>query len=517
LRSVIPKLEELSPEEKIGQLFVPGAYGTFMNATSPAFTRLERLVRELHVGGVIWFASNVFETAFLIRRLQKAARVPLLMSADLEAGIGMRFLDTTYWPQAMAIAATGDPDFAERAGRATAIEAKAIGINHVLAPVVDVNVNPDNPVINARSFGEDPQIVARYARAFIRGVQREGVLATAKHFPGHGDTHVDSHRSMPTLDVSRARLDEVELLPFRAAVEEGVASVMMGHLAVPALDPTGAPATISRPIIDVLRRDLGFKGLIVSDAFDMGGMTERFTPAEAAVRAIEAGEDQVLMSPDTEGSIAAARTRISPARIDEAVARILDAKRRVSFDVASDEEIFKIVDSKESRDLAAEIARRAITMVRQRPAAIPLRTNARVAIIVVSELAEAGSPLVEFEGEMQRRLTRAPELAFLDARATEASHAIDLSRRAEVTVVALAVRAKSGAGTIAVPRVAREAIEQMKNTIAISFGSPYLLRELARVDTYICAYGIQPPLQLAAAQALFGEIPMKGTLPVTIG
>jgi beta-N-acetylhexosaminidase len=520
---MLPRLTDLTLDEKIGQLFVPGANGTYMNATSVAYERLERFVKEKHVGGIIWFASNVYETAFLNRRLQAAARVPLLISADLEAGMGMRFIDTTYWPPAMAIAATGDPSFAERAGRAVAIEARAIGVNHILAPVCDVNVNPDNPVINARSFGEDPHEVARYTNAFIRGVQREGLLATAKHFPGHGDTHVDSHRSLPTLEVSRERLERVELVPFRAAIEEGVASVMAGHLAVPALDDSGAPATVSVEIIDgLLRRELGFQGLVVSDAFDMGGLTERFTPGEAAVRAVAAGEDQILVSPDVDAAISSVRAavvtgHIPLARIDDAVGHILEAKRRVPFSVATDDEIFEIVDSRESRELAAEIARRALTLVREGRGALPIARDARVVMIVVSELAEAVSPLPEFEVEVRKRLTRAPEAFFLDANTSDASAALDATSRADVVILALAVRARSGAGTIAIPKLAREAISRIsRRTVAVSFGSPYLISEIPKIETYLCAYGIQPPLQIAAAQALFSEIPITGKLPVTI-
>ena len=262
----------------------------------------------------------------------------------------MRFTDAEWWPPAMAIAATGDPAFAEEQGRATAHEALRIGVNHIFAPVADVNVDPRNPVINTRSFGEDPHDVARYVAAFVRGVQSEGCLATAKHFPGHGDTQIDSHRALPVLDVDRERLERVELVPFRAAIAAGVASVMIGHLAVPALDDTPVPvrrefenvygtfrdevtrfgtmpATLSKRVIDVLRNDLGFDGLIVSDAMDMGGLAAHFDPGEAAVRAIEAGIDQVLFSPDPDAAIAAVRERVSEARIDEAVRRVLRAKR----------------------------------------------------------------------------------------------------------------------------------------------------------------------------------------------
>src|SRR6185503_10973118 len=214
----IPRVETLSLEEKVGQMFVYAAHGTFMNEDSATFQQLRRQVRENKVGGIIWFVSNVQETAFLTRRLQAEARIPLLVSADLEAGIGMRFNDTTYWPPAMAVAATGDPAAAEEVGRISAIEGQLIGINHILAPVADVNVDPDNPVINTRSFGEDPEAVGRFVAAFVRGVQSQPVLATAKHFPGHGDTHIDTHRSLPVLAVDRARLDRVELVPFRAAI-----------------------------------------------------------------------------------------------------------------------------------------------------------------------------------------------------------------------------------------------------------------------------------------------------------
>ncbi|HUP44582.1 MAG TPA: glycoside hydrolase family 3 N-terminal domain-containing protein, partial [Thermoanaerobaculia bacterium] len=296
----MPRIEELTLDEKIGQMFAGAGHAHYTNESGWRYRDLMHQVRDNKVGGITWFLSSVHDAAFLTRQLQEAARVPLLISADLEAGIGMRFLDTTFWPSAMAVAATGDPSLAEDLGRITAREAKVVGINHIFAPVADVNVNADNPVINTRSFGEDPHEVAKFVAAFIRGVQSEGVLATAKHFPGHGDTHVDSHRSLPVLDVDRARLERVELVPFRAAIEADVASIMIGHLAVPALDATPAsmragadaerenpyatprhettqggtvPATLSKPvIIDLLRGEMGFDGLVVSDAFDMGGL-----------------------------------------------------------------------------------------------------------------------------------------------------------------------------------------------------------------------------------------------------
>jgi beta-glucosidase-like glycosyl hydrolase len=543
------RLEELTLDEKIGQLFVPDAWGVFMGESSAGYKRLLHHIRDNHVGGFMWHVSNVYETAAMDERLQAESRVPLLISADLESGIGMRFNDTTFWPWAMAVAATGDPSLAEAEGRVAAKEARAVGVNHILAPVVDVNIDPDNPVINTRSFGEDPQEVSRFATAFIRGVRSEHVLACAKHFPGHGDTHIDSHRSLPVLDVTRERLERVELVPFRAAIAAGVDSIMPGHLAVPALDPTpvavragvatnayGAtaaevtqngtlPATISKRMLDgLLRRELGFRGLIITDAFDMGGLTEHFDAGEAAVRAIEAGEDQILLSPDVDAAVAAVKAavksgRLSETRIDESVRRILAAKAFVAGTAAAPGEVFRTLDTQEHRELAATIARRAMTLVREAPGVLPLNKDAKVSLVVVSEFPESVNPLPDVERELHRRLKTPPQVTLVDARTHE--HELpqllaDIEKN-DVIVLALAVRTRSGAGNIAVPETARKLVAQFrKPVIAIAFGSPYLLREVPSVGTYLCAYGVQPVMQVAATHALFGEAAVTGRLPVTI-
>jgi beta-N-acetylhexosaminidase len=542
----LPQIRELSLDEKIGQMFSYGARGIFMAESSPAYRQLLHQVRDNHVGGVIWFLSNVYETALLNQKLQHESRVPLLISADLEAGVGMRFVDTTFWPSAMAVAATGDPSLAEREGRVVAVEAKAMGINHILAPVADVNVDPDNPVINARSFGEDPQEVSRYVTAFIRGVQSEHVLATAKHFPGHGDTHVDSHRALPVLDVTPERLNSVELVPFRAAIVANVASIMIGHLSVPSIEPTAAPvrpdqhgenpygttasevtrqgtlpATISPRIIDgLLRKELGYKGLVVSDAFDMGGLTEHFDAGEAAIRGIEAGEDQILLSPNTDMAIAAVKAavksgRISEQRIDASVQRILAAKEFTGAPGAEPEKIFRIIDSQEHRDLASEIARRALTLVRQQNGILPLRRDARILLVIITDLPDP-NVMQDLEREVR---ARAPvvRVATLDSRSRDEDLQPILSENADVALLALAIRARSGAGQIAVPPAARRLVESMKlPMIGIAFGTPYLLPEVPSLGTYVCAYGIQPVMQVAAAKAIFGEAPVTGHLPVTI-
>ena len=550
----MPDIHELTTDEKVGQLFAPGAHAVYTNESGWRYRELLHHVRDNKVGGIIWFLSNVYETAFLTQRLQDESRVPLLISADLEAGVGMRLLDTTYWPPAMAVAATGDPKFAEEQGRITAREAKVLGINHILAPVADVNVNPDNPVINARSYGEDPNDVAKFVAAFIRGVQGEGVLATAKHFPGHGDTHVDSHRSLPVLDVDRDRLDRVELVPFRAAIEAGVGSVMIGHLAVPSLDATPAsvrtsaesvhenpyatpdeettqdgtvPATLSSPIIEgLLRRELGFDGLIVSDAFDMGGLVAHYEAGEAAVLGLLAGEDQILKSPNTDAAIAAVKEavrsgRITQSRIDASVQRILDAKSRLTFTSGTQEEIFRTLDAQQHREKADEIARRAITLLREESGALPLRRETRVVVLTISDFDEVANPLPDFAREVTRRVDTRPGVFMLDARALpeEGATAVAAARNADVVILALAVRARSGAGHMALPQIARDAIAQIPanvKTIGISFGSPYVIRDLPELKTYIAAYGVQPVLQQAAAKAIFGEAPISGKLPVSI-
>ncbi|HEY0144514.1 MAG TPA: glycoside hydrolase family 3 protein [Thermoanaerobaculia bacterium] len=499
-------------DEKIGRLFVIPAHGRFLNERSRAYRELVRHVTENHAGGVIWFASGIFETAFLNARLQSLAKRPLLISADLESGLGMRFPDATWWPPAMAVSDLG---LIEEQGRITAIEAQAVGIQQILAPVADVNVDRDNPVINTRSYGDDPYEVARRITAFIDGVQNAGALATAKHFPGHGDTRVDSHRALPLLDVDRDRLERVELVPFRAAIEANVASIMIGHLAVPSLDPTPAPvrthfenaygthreevprsatipATLSQPIVTgLLRRELGYDGLVITDAMDMGGLAAHFEPGEAAVRAIEAGNDQILYSADTDAAMAAVRHavrsgRIAEARIDESFERIdrIAAVRGASF-----EEISRIVDRPEHVAVAEEIARRAVRVVRDERGLLPLRT--RPTAVIVSDWPEENQ-LVEAV-----RLLDPREVFTIDSRSREQEI------EGDVIVMLLALRPRSGAGRIAMPMDARRLADRHgRRMIAISFGSPYVVHALESVSTYVDAYGIQPVMQRAAVSVV---------------
>ena len=540
-------------DEKIGQLFVYTLPGAFMNEGSPEYRRLLHQVLDNHVGALHWATwSNVYETAFLNRRLRRLSKVPLLIGADLEAGVGMRFAGTTYWPWAMAVGATGDPELARREGEVVGEEARAIGLNQIAAPVADVNVNPDNPVINVRSFGEDPQEVARFVAAFVRGVQSRGVIATAKHFPGHGDTRTDSHRALPILDVSRERLERVELVPFRAAIAAGAGAVMTAHLAVPALDATpvperaegpgenpythdpgevtqngSMPASLS-PVLtqSLLRGQLGFDGLVETDALDMGGIVDHFEAGEAAVRAILAGADEILGSPDIDAAMAGVRRavasgRISEARLDESLRRILSAKERARSPEPDFEEIFRVVDSPEHRAVAEEIARRSLTLVREAPGALPLDPGLKVLHVIASD-GDQGKIGEDVAREVRSRLKSPPETVFLDARgdAAPGEDLVEAAGKADAVLLSLFVRFRSGRGTLALPEAQRTLIARVASSgarvVAVSFGTPYLLRDLPGLPTYLAAYGGQSDVQTAAARAVFGEAPITGHLPVTI-
>ncbi|MGH9367007.1 MAG: glycoside hydrolase family 3 protein [Thermoanaerobaculia bacterium] len=541
----------LSLDEKIGQLFIATGNGVFMNERSPEYRELVRRVRDLHLGGIHWYLSDVYETAWLNRRLQALAKVPLLISADLEAGVGMRFEGTTYWPWPMAVSATGDPGLAERQGRATGEEARALGLNQIDAPVADVNLDPDNPIINVRSYGEDPEEAARFVAAFVRGVQSAGVIATVKHFPGHGDTRGDSHRSLPVLSASRERLERIELVPFRAAIAAGARAVMTAHLAVPALDATPAPArpegasespyardpsevtrdatapaSLSFAVTEgLLRRELGFDGLVVTDAADMGALLDHYDPGETAVRAILAGADQIPKSPDLDAAIAAVRHavesgRISRERLDRSVARILAAKRWAGSPAADPERIFRVVDSPEHRALAEEIALRSLTLVREEPGALPLGEGTKLVSLTVTDGPEGiGSDLAR---ELRIRLGEEPPAFVLGGRSSEAEIApiLEAASAADTVLVALFLRVQSGRGSIALPPAGRLAVERLlasgTRVVAVSFGTPYLLRDLPGLKTYLAVWGSQTDVQVAVARALFGEAAITGRLPVTI-
>ena len=554
------ELKKMSLDEKIGQLISIGINASFLNQESAAFKDMRRQVEENHVGGLILFGSPVYESVVLINRMQQFAKRPLLVSADLERGAGMRFFDTTDFGWVMAVGATGHPDYARRMGEITAREARALGVQQILAPVVDVNNNAANPVINVRSYGEDPQEVGRYITAFIKGAQREGVIATAKHFPGHGNTATDSHRGLPILNLSLADLNRIELVPFRAAVDNGVGSVMVGHIAVPEIEPTRitplpkkpgakptyadsevivenatAPASMSPALTGLLRRDLGFEGIIVTDALDMSGLTIYFNQEEAAVRAVLAGADMLLKPADADAGPAikglreAVKSgRLTEQRIEESARRILAAKYDLGLvkqRIAPIDEVDKIVSSPDALKLTQEIAEHAITLVRNDARLLPinnLRADARIFNLAITngdDRAFVSNPFVSALTRSGRKV----ETIVLDDRSSdaEAQKALERAQGADLVIASLYGRVRTGqSASIGLPEQGARALDSLLSrgapVIGISFGNPYVLQSFPQMKTYLVAYGDMPALQQAAARAILGDMDITGRLPITL-
>jgi beta-N-acetylhexosaminidase len=559
LRWADAELGRMTLEEKIGQLVSIGLNATFMSQESEEFKFLRRQVEENKVGGIILFRGPVYESVHLVNRMQQIARLPLLVSADLEAGSGMRFEHTINFPWNMAVGATGDPELARRQGEVTAREARAMGVHQIFAPVVDVNNNAQNPVINVRSYGEDPQLVARMAAAFVRGAQCGGVIATAKHFPGHGDTSVDSHRGLPVIDLPRARLDTVELVPFRAAIDAGVGAVMSAHIGLPQIDATkvqplprpqgyrpsyadsevlveGAtlPGTLSPQVLTgILRRELGFDGMIVTDALDMSGLTIYFTPAESAVRSLLAGADMLLKPSDPDATVRGVREavrsgRLTEKRIEESARRVLAAKYDLGLvrqRLAPLDEIDRVVSNADAQRLAQEIADRAVTLVRDEERLLPLsnlKPDARLFVLAVTNGEDRLWIAQQFAGTLARG-GRKFHVVVLDERSSEKEieKALEAANEADLVVAALYGRVRTGqANSGALPEPGRRALEKLieRKTplVGISFGNPYLLQSFLGLKTYLVAYGDMPSLQRAAARALLGQVDVTGRLPISL-
>lgn len=527
-------LKKMTLEEKIGQMIAVRFTGAFRNSDSEYLKNLESLIITHKIGGLVLFGGEVYETAELTNTLQKLARVPLLFASDFERGAGNQITNATLFPPLMSLGAAGSEDLAFEMGRITALEGRAVGIHMAYAPVVDVNVNPDNPIINTRSVGEDPALVSRIAGAFIRGCQENGMIATAKHFPGHGDTAQDSHLLLPTITADRDRLEKVELAPFKDAVRAGVGAVMTSHLFVPALDPTpNLPATLSSPILtDLLRKSFGFKGLIVTDAMEMAGITSSYAPEAAALMAVLAGVDMVLLPPEparvAASLVAAARDgRIPARRIDESVRRILEAKAGLGLNrerFVRIDELPRRVAPRAFLDQAYKTFESAVTLVRNEGDIIPLPAAGRK-LAVFSLSSDQGDYFAgrAFVAEMKKRN---PEILafYADGDTGEDEIAADAARCAGVDTVVFALfsRLTSSKGSVdlepkhaaLVKRIA--AGEGGPAVVAVSFGSPYFLRHFPDIDGYLCMYRNTPETQQIAARALFGELDISGKLPVSL-
>jgi beta-glucosidase-like glycosyl hydrolase len=553
------QLKRMSLEEKIGQIIAVGVNATYLNQDSGAFKELRHQIVDNHVGGIILFRGPVYESVMLVNRMQQLAKYPLLISADLEAGPGMRFDDTVNFPWNMAVGATANPEFARRQGELTAREARALGIQQIYAPVADVNNNAANPVINVRSYGEDPAAVAKMVAAFVEGAQGAGVISTAKHFPGHGDTATDSHRGLPEIDVTRERLNAVELVPFRAAVNAGVGSVMDGHIGLPLIDPTSItplprdlklrpietdeagevvlekgtmPTTLSPVMNAILRNELNFEGIIVTDAMSMSGLTLYFTQEEASVRALEAGADLLLKPADTEAVIrgvlnAVKAGRLTEKRVEFSARKVLAAKYDLGLSkqrLTSLEAIDQVVGGAQTLALADEIARHAITLVRNDGGLLPTKLAPKATIFNLA-ITNGDDRLVVAQpfASTLARSGRKVITVVLDDRSSEADvrKALSLAPNADLVIASLYGRVRTGqARSVALPEPGNRAlmalIDRRTPMVAISFGNPYLLSSFPKLQTYLVAYGDMPSLQVAAARALLGQSDISGRLPISL-
>lgn len=533
-------LAKMSLEEKLGQMVMVYYWGRFTSTDDPDFRELLREVKEQHIGGLILQAqrtptnverSQVYPTAALSNELQRAARIPLFVAADFENGTAMRLADGTSLPSAMAVAATGDPRDAYTAGKITAIEARAAGLNWIFAPDADVNDNPDNPIINTRSFGEDPARVSEFVVQFIRGVQQNGVLATAKHFPGHGDVNSDSHISVPVVSGDLAELNRVELVPFRAAISAGVGSVMSGHLVVPALEPDkNIPATLSpRILTDLLRKKMGFDGIEITDALDMAGVTQIDSPPNVAVRAINAGIDVLLIPPNPDAALAAMKEAVESgdlpiAKANEAVRRILRAKAQLNLEqnrLVDLNGLNTVFGSPKFKNEAQDIASRGITLIRDSAQILPLDATKpqRILLVVISGDPDP-YPGALIENELRDRAASLQTIR-VDTKFTKANSVqLPPADTYDVAIAAVNIRVADGKGTVGLPpeeiALLNTLITAPKPTIVASLGSPYLVAQFPNAKTWLAAFGTQDVVQRAMARAIFGQTAIAGQLPVSV-
>jgi beta-N-acetylhexosaminidase len=523
-------LKKLSLREKIGQMIVVRVGGEFTNFNSEKFAEVKKHIEQNKVGGVIIYRGDVNEIAALTNEMQRLAKIPLLIAADYERGLRMQLRSGTPFTTNMGVGASGDVQAAYRQGKIIAEEMRAIGVNWLYAPVADINNNPDNPVINIRSFGEEPVRVGEFVSALVKGVRDGGALSTVKHFPGHGDTATDSHIGLSVVPLDRTRLDKVELVPFRAAIAAGADSVMTAHVAVPKVTGDNTPTTLSPKMTnDLLRNELGFKGIVTTDAMEMGAIVKNYDGAQSSAMVVKAGADVVLLPTNTEETIntieeAVKKNEITEKRINESVRRLLRAKYRLGLvqnrfvDLSR---VNQIVERPENVKEANATAEKSITLLRNKDNFFPL-TNERAnktlfVVIAADDESEEGRTFIpQIQARTKGRIIRT------DPRTTKEEYEAILSSASEFDSIVLAPFVKRAAlkGTVALPEKQTEFIRKMiakdKPVAVIAFGSPYLIRQFSEVQTYVVTYAIEDVAQQAAVRVLFGEVPFAGKLPVSI-
>jgi beta-N-acetylhexosaminidase len=533
--------QTMTLREKVGQLIMPWVLGDYAPEGSPSHERVAEYVHNQGIGGVIMSVGTPLEVAAKLNDLQGHARIPLLVGADLETGAGFRMRGAvfmpgsidlggaTQFPSLMAVGASGDERLAYEMGRITALEARAVGIHIPFAPVLDVNNNPENPIINVRSFGESPTDVSRMGIAFIRGVQENGAIATGKHFPGHGDTDIDSHLALPVILHDRARMDSIELRPFKEAIGAGMGAIMTAHISVPSLNGgVSQPSTLSPMVLtDILREEMGFDGLIFTDAMDMSAIARQHSPGEAAVRAIEAGADVILMPPNVAAAIdgiveAVEFGRLSEERINESVMRILDAKEDLglpSARFAALDQVGTVVGIPEHGLIADEIAERSITLLKNDRNLLPLRGTRSASVMSVSFRRTSDMLAARSFNRIMRETY--PRLSTVDVEsdADDATYA-NVLRRVRGQDLVIISTYSSYAGAVEALEDLSEFIEQVRRSgvphVVISFGNPYLISSFPEVQAYMLAWNGSDSSQRAAAHALLGGFDIVGRVPTSI-
>jgi len=552
-------LKRLTLEEKIGQMIeVRGIMG-YYNAEDPVFTQLIADIRKYHLGAVhlsvntdgpLLLRTEPYEAAMTTNLLQQEsqAKVPLIFSVDFERGPSMRLTSIEAFPQPMAFGATHNPAYVEQFAKIVAEESRALGIDWNFYPIADVQINPENPIINTRSFSEDPAEVSEMVTAYIQGSHEGGMLTTLKHFPGHGDTDVDSHLNLARVNAPLERLNAVELPPFEAGIKAGSDAVMIAHVAFPALEPDSTKiATTSKKVVTGLwREQMGFKGVVVSDAMEMKGLTKLYpgdsskAAGRAAVETVKAGQDLLELPSDLDGTfnglLQAVRSgEISRAQIDASVRRLLLVKAKAGLDTPGKHlvdlnQIQYSVGKPSSYALAQEVADHAVTLVRDDNHMVPLQRGESAPVLVLIFVSDAhGDEGRVLEREIRSRIPAA-RVIYIDRRsaAVEAEGIATLASKAQRIVAAVYSVSQPGpveaAATTASGLSAEGSAGILRNilssagerTVVLALGSPYSILNFPTERSYLCMYSWVPTSEKSAVKALFGEIPIHGKLPVTL-
>ncbi len=528
-------LKSLSLHDRVAQLVIGVALGDVPSRKSPEYEKFRHWVHDLHIGGMI--VNNAVRNgivqnaephamALFLNQMQKLAKTPLIVAADLERGASMRVTSGARFPFNMAIGAAGDIEASRFEGEVTAREARAVGVHWIFAPVADVNNNPANPVINVRSFGENPDEVAKYVAAYIEGAHSDSnnrVLVTAKHFPGHGDTNVDSHLGLPRISVTKERMEAVELKPFEAAIAHGVDAIMTAHMAVPAIEPDDIPATASsRVLTGLLRDELGFKGIVVTDALDMAGFASQFNSGEGSVRAIEAGADVLLMPPNPEQAIRAViaaveNGRLTRQRIDTSVMRVLTAKVRtgiVKKKLVDLDEISDVLDDTEVAGRVQKMSDRGVTLFRNEGNLVPLAPQSRACLVIAvgARLSTYGQRMVT---EFHRRVP-AGHAIIVDPSMPLAALIAEAGDPGTCSAIAIAIFSTGTNPSADVPAFLDQLTTGRTPVVMIAMGSPYVVAIAPKAAACLATFSPTAPSEISAIKALFGEIPITGHLPVTV-